>query len=90
MTISKRLLGVSGIWPLKIRNSLFISFAIYGCVFNILALLDLIKYIKDFRYVMANVMENIGIDDGDKNLNVTNKVSYVVTVSDRDQSGLHS
>lgn len=59
MTISKRLLGVSGIWPLKFRNSLFISFAIYGCVFNILALLDLIKYIKDFRYVRANVMENM-------------------------------
>ncbi|KAF7378694.1 hypothetical protein HZH66_015481 [Vespula vulgaris] len=59
MTISKRLLGVSGIWPLEIRDSLFISVAIYGCVFNILALLDLIKYIKDFRYVMANVMENM-------------------------------
>ncbi|KAL2725993.1 odorant receptor 13a-like [Vespula squamosa] len=54
-----RLLGVSGIRPLNIRNSLFISFAIYGSAFNILALLDLIKYIKDFRNVMASVMENM-------------------------------
>ncbi|KAL2734639.1 odorant receptor 13a-like isoform X2 [Vespula maculifrons] len=61
MTISKRLLGVSGTWPLEIRDSLFVSFIIYGCLFNILALLDLITYIKNFRYVMANIMENMAV-----------------------------
>ncbi|XP_043685148.1 uncharacterized protein LOC122637210 [Vespula pensylvanica] len=57
MTFSKRLLCLSGIWPLEIRDSLFISFIVYGLVFNILALLDMIKYIKNFGYILANVME---------------------------------
>ncbi|KAF7379256.1 hypothetical protein HZH68_017101 [Vespula germanica] len=57
MTFSKRLLCLSGIWPLEIRDSLFISFILYGLVFNILALLDMIKYIKNFGYILANVME---------------------------------
>ncbi|KAF7378669.1 hypothetical protein HZH66_015456 [Vespula vulgaris] len=57
MTFSKRLLCLSGIWPLEIRDSLFISFILYGLVFNILALLDIIKYIKNFGYILANVME---------------------------------
>ncbi|KAL2734661.1 odorant receptor 13a-like isoform X2 [Vespula maculifrons] len=61
MTFSKRLLCISGIWPLEICDSLFISFIIYGFVFNILALLDMIKYIKNFRYVLANVMENMAV-----------------------------
>lgn len=59
MTISRRLLGLTGIWPLEIRDSLFISFAIYGFAFTIFALLDLINYIKNIRYVLANVMENV-------------------------------
>ncbi|XP_043685150.1 odorant receptor 4-like [Vespula pensylvanica] len=61
MTFSKRLLCLSGIWPLEIRDSLFISFILYGFIFNILALLDMIKYIKNFRYVLANVMENMAV-----------------------------
>ncbi|KAL2732155.1 odorant receptor 13a-like isoform X2 [Vespula squamosa] len=44
---------------LKIRDSLFISLIIYGCLYNILALLDLTTYIKNFRYVIANITENI-------------------------------
>ncbi|XP_047370022.1 odorant receptor 13a-like [Vespa velutina] len=59
ITITKHLLNLSGIWPLEIRDILFISFIIYGCVYNILGLLDLIKYIKNSHYVIANLMENI-------------------------------
>ncbi|KAL2739069.1 odorant receptor 13a-like isoform X2 [Vespula squamosa] len=44
---------------LKIRDSLFISLIIYGCLYNILALLDLTTYIKNFRYVIANITENM-------------------------------
>ncbi|KAL2741442.1 odorant receptor 13a-like [Vespula squamosa] len=44
---------------LKIRDNLFISLIIYGCLYNILALLDLTTYIKNFRCVIANIMENM-------------------------------
>ncbi|KAL2736872.1 odorant receptor 13a-like, partial [Vespula squamosa] len=44
---------------LKIRDSLCISLIIYGCLYNILALLDLTTYIKNFRYVIANITENM-------------------------------
>ncbi|KAL2729734.1 LOW QUALITY PROTEIN: odorant receptor 13a-like isoform X2 [Vespula squamosa] len=44
---------------LKIHDSLFISLIIYGCLYNILALLDLTTYIKNFRYVIANITENM-------------------------------
>ncbi|KAL2731717.1 odorant receptor 13a-like isoform X2 [Vespula squamosa] len=32
---------------------------IYGCLYNLLALLDFTTYIKNFRYVIANIMENM-------------------------------
>ncbi|KAL2734656.1 odorant receptor 13a-like [Vespula maculifrons] len=57
MTFSKRMLCLSGIWPLEIRDSIFISFILFGFVFNILAILDMINYIKNFSYILANVME---------------------------------
>ncbi|KAL2734671.1 odorant receptor 13a-like [Vespula maculifrons] len=56
---SRRLLGFSGVWPLEIRDSLFLPFLFYGCVYSFLGLLDLIEYIKDIRYAMTNVMENM-------------------------------
>ncbi|KAL2732135.1 odorant receptor 13a-like isoform X2 [Vespula squamosa] len=59
MTFCKRVLHLSGIWPLEIRDSLFILFIIYGCLYNILALLDLMTYIKNFRNVIVNIMENM-------------------------------
>lgn len=53
------MLGLSEIWLIEIRDILFISFVIYGSIFVLLAILDLITYIKDFRYVLSNVMENM-------------------------------
>ncbi|KAL2729684.1 LOW QUALITY PROTEIN: odorant receptor 13a-like isoform X2 [Vespula squamosa] len=44
---------------LKIRDGLFISLIIYGFLYDIFALLDLTTYIKNFRYVIANIMENM-------------------------------
>ncbi|KAL2732095.1 odorant receptor 13a-like, partial [Vespula squamosa] len=45
--------------PLEIRDSLFILFIIYGCLYNILALLDMMTYVKNFRNVIANIMKNM-------------------------------
>ncbi|XP_043685247.1 odorant receptor 13a-like isoform X2 [Vespula pensylvanica] len=59
ITWCKRLLGFSGVWPLEIRDSLFVPFLFYGCLYSFLGFLDLIEYIKDIRYVMTNVMENM-------------------------------
>ncbi|KAF7379249.1 hypothetical protein HZH68_017094 [Vespula germanica] len=58
ITISRHMLSLSGIWPLETRDSLFISFIIYGGVFFILTILDMITNIQDFRYVLSNVMKN--------------------------------
>ncbi|KAL2735617.1 odorant receptor 13a-like [Vespula squamosa] len=44
---------------LQTSGSLFISLIIYGCLYDILALLDLTTYIKNFRYVIANITENM-------------------------------
>ncbi|KAL2729728.1 odorant receptor 13a-like [Vespula squamosa] len=44
---------------LKIRDGLFISLIIYGFLYDIFALLDLTTYIKNFRYVIANITENM-------------------------------
>nr|XP_050868552.1 odorant receptor 4-like [Vespula vulgaris] len=55
----KRLLGFSGVWPMEIRDSLFLPFLFYGCLYSVLALLDMINYIKDFRYVLSNIRENM-------------------------------
>ncbi|KAL2727367.1 odorant receptor 13a-like, partial [Vespula squamosa] len=38
---------------------LFISLIIYGFLYDIFALLDLATYIKNFCYVIANIMENM-------------------------------
>ncbi|KAF7378670.1 hypothetical protein HZH66_015457 [Vespula vulgaris] len=61
ITFTRRLLYMTGIWPLEVRESLCISYIIYGIVFNILALLDVIRSIKTFRYVLAIVMENMAV-----------------------------
>lgn len=53
------MLGLSEIWLIEIRDILFISFVIYDSIFDLLAILDLITYINDFRYVLSNVMENM-------------------------------
>ncbi|XP_046837412.1 odorant receptor 13a-like [Vespa crabro] len=53
------MLCLTGLWPLKIRDSLFISFVIYGYTLFLLGLLDLYNYINNFRYVLDNIMENI-------------------------------
>nr|XP_050868850.1 odorant receptor 13a-like isoform X2 [Vespula vulgaris] len=59
ITWSKRLLGYSGIWPLKVRDSLFLPFLFYGCLYSILGFLDLTDFITDFHYVLTNIMENM-------------------------------
>ncbi|XP_047370270.1 odorant receptor 13a-like [Vespa velutina] len=59
ITWSKRLLAYSGIWPLEIRNSLFLPFSFYGCLYSILGFLDLADRITDFHYVLTNIMENM-------------------------------
>ncbi|XP_047370220.1 odorant receptor 22a-like isoform X2 [Vespa velutina] len=59
ITWSKRLLRFSGVWPLEIRDSLFLPFLFYGCLYSFLGILDLIDSIKDIRYVLTNIMENM-------------------------------
>ncbi|KAF7379265.1 hypothetical protein HZH68_017110 [Vespula germanica] len=59
ITWSKRLLGCSGIWPLEVRNSLFLPFLVYGFLYSILGFLDLADFITDFHYVLTNIMENM-------------------------------
>ncbi|KAF7379259.1 hypothetical protein HZH68_017104 [Vespula germanica] len=59
LTWSKRLLSFSGVWPMEIRDSLFVPFLFYGCHYSFLGLLDMIEYIKDFRYVLINIRENM-------------------------------
>lgn len=53
------MLGYSGIWPLEIRDSLFLPFLFYGFVYSILGFFDLTDFITDFHYVLTNIMENM-------------------------------
>ncbi|XP_035733511.1 odorant receptor 13a-like isoform X1 [Vespa mandarinia] len=59
ITWCKRLLGFSGVWPLEIRDTLFLPLLFYGCIYIFLGILDLIDYINDFQYVLTNIMENL-------------------------------
>ncbi|XP_047370289.1 uncharacterized protein LOC124957351 isoform X2 [Vespa velutina] len=59
ITWCKRLLGFSGVWPLEIRDSLFLPLLFYGFIYIFLGVLDLIDYINDFHYALTNIMENL-------------------------------
>ncbi|KAL2713488.1 odorant receptor 9a-like [Vespula squamosa] len=59
LTWNKRLLCISGIWPLQVRDSIFLSYLIYGCLIEFMSFLALFDNLSDFDYISTSLTENI-------------------------------
>ncbi|XP_043488941.1 uncharacterized protein LOC122515605 [Polistes fuscatus] len=59
LTWNERLLRISGIWPLQVRDSIFLIYFIYGCLIASASFLNLFDHLLDFDYVIVNLVENI-------------------------------
>ncbi|XP_014612264.1 PREDICTED: odorant receptor 47a-like [Polistes canadensis] len=59
LTWNERLLRISGIWPLQVRDSIFLIYFIYGCLITSASFLNLFDHLLDFDYIIINLVENI-------------------------------
>lgn len=59
LTWNERLLCILGIWPLQVRDSIFLSYFIYGCLMQFMGFLSLLDNLSDFDYFLTSLTENI-------------------------------
>ncbi|KAK2574928.1 hypothetical protein KPH14_002618 [Odynerus spinipes] len=58
ITWNRRVLRISGIWPLDIRDLIFLPYFTYGCLIISTGILSLLDNFSNFDYVLSNLTEN--------------------------------
>ncbi|KAK2574900.1 hypothetical protein KPH14_012716 [Odynerus spinipes] len=56
---NRRVLRISGIWPLDIWDLIFLPYFTYGCLIISTGLLSLLDNFSNFDYVLSNLTENM-------------------------------